>query len=137
MPHRGFEPASAACRSDALPTELHPHPLCSLAFQSLLKETAAPMNKLSLSSHTRCWSLGGRGRVWTLEVWHVRVVRLLMYPLCADVGGCERCCCVSPRIWVLVIASTSGQTIRIVGYSLAGRSAVPERIPVKRLLEFS
>ena len=24
LPHRGFEPASAACRSDALPTELHP-----------------------------------------------------------------------------------------------------------------
>ena len=24
-PHRGIEPASAACRSDALPTELHPH----------------------------------------------------------------------------------------------------------------
>ena len=27
LPHRGIEPASAACRSDALPTELHPHPL--------------------------------------------------------------------------------------------------------------
>ena len=24
LPHRGIEPASAACRSDALPTELHP-----------------------------------------------------------------------------------------------------------------
>ena len=27
LPHRGIEPASAACRSDALPTELHPHPI--------------------------------------------------------------------------------------------------------------
>ena len=26
LPHRGIEPASAVCRSDALPTELHPHP---------------------------------------------------------------------------------------------------------------
>ena len=26
LPHRGTEPASTACRSDALPTELHPHP---------------------------------------------------------------------------------------------------------------
>ena len=26
MPHRGIEPASAACWSDALPTELHPLP---------------------------------------------------------------------------------------------------------------
>ena len=26
QPHRGIEPASAACRSDALPTELHPRP---------------------------------------------------------------------------------------------------------------
>ena len=29
LTHRGIEPASAACRSDALPTELHPHPGCS------------------------------------------------------------------------------------------------------------
>ena len=27
LPDRGIEPASAACRSDALPTELHPHHL--------------------------------------------------------------------------------------------------------------
>ena len=27
LPHRGIESASAACRSDALPTELHPCPL--------------------------------------------------------------------------------------------------------------
>ena len=26
LPNRGIEPASAACRVDALPTELHPHP---------------------------------------------------------------------------------------------------------------
>ena len=26
--HRGIEPASAACRSDALPTVLHPAPFC-------------------------------------------------------------------------------------------------------------
>ena len=26
FPHRGIEPASAACQSDALPTELHPRP---------------------------------------------------------------------------------------------------------------
>ena len=26
LPHQGIEPASAACRSDALPTELYPHP---------------------------------------------------------------------------------------------------------------
>ena len=26
LPHRGIDSASAACRSDALPTELHPHP---------------------------------------------------------------------------------------------------------------
>ena len=34
LPHRGIEPAPAACRSDALPTELHPHPLsaCFHAF---------------------------------------------------------------------------------------------------------
>ena len=25
LPHQGIEPASAACRSDTLPTELHPH----------------------------------------------------------------------------------------------------------------
>ena len=25
LPHRGIEPASAACRSGALPTKLHPH----------------------------------------------------------------------------------------------------------------
>ena len=25
LPHRGIEPASVVCRSDALPTELHPH----------------------------------------------------------------------------------------------------------------
>ena len=27
LPHRGIEPAAAACRSDALPAELHPHPI--------------------------------------------------------------------------------------------------------------
>ena len=27
LPHREIESASAACRSDALPTELHPHPI--------------------------------------------------------------------------------------------------------------
>ena len=26
LPHRGIEPASTACRPDALPSELHPHP---------------------------------------------------------------------------------------------------------------
>ena len=26
LPHRGTDPASAACRFDALPTELHPRP---------------------------------------------------------------------------------------------------------------
>ena len=26
LPHREIEPVSAACRSDALPTKLHPHP---------------------------------------------------------------------------------------------------------------
>ena len=26
LPHRAIEPVSAVCRSDALPTELHPHP---------------------------------------------------------------------------------------------------------------
>ena len=30
MPNRGIEPASAACRSDALPTELHPRPFDDL-----------------------------------------------------------------------------------------------------------
>ena len=30
LPHRGTESALAACRSDALPTELHPHPLRSI-----------------------------------------------------------------------------------------------------------
>ena len=27
LPHRGIELASAACRSDAVPTELHPRPM--------------------------------------------------------------------------------------------------------------
>ena len=32
-PHGGIEPASAACRSDALPAELHPHPeLCRVYY---------------------------------------------------------------------------------------------------------
>ena len=26
LPHRGIEPASSACRTDAVPIELHPHP---------------------------------------------------------------------------------------------------------------
>ena len=30
LPHRGIEPASAACRSDILSTELHPHPCVQL-----------------------------------------------------------------------------------------------------------
>ena len=30
MPHRGIEPASAACRSNTLTTELHPHPSLTL-----------------------------------------------------------------------------------------------------------
>ena len=30
LPHRRIESASAACRSDALPTELHPHPHLAL-----------------------------------------------------------------------------------------------------------
>ena len=30
-PHRGIESASAACRSDALPTELPPYPICTQA----------------------------------------------------------------------------------------------------------
>ena len=29
LPHWGTEPGSVACQSDALPTELHPHPLAS------------------------------------------------------------------------------------------------------------
>ena len=29
LPHRRIEPASAACRSDALPIELHPRPTTS------------------------------------------------------------------------------------------------------------
>ena len=36
LPYRGIEPASAACRSNALPTELHPHPfedICILITQ--------------------------------------------------------------------------------------------------------
>ena len=34
LPHRGNEPASAACRSDTLPTELHPHPKRGIAIIS-------------------------------------------------------------------------------------------------------
>ena len=38
---RGIKPASVACRSDTLPTELHPHPLImlSLAAWSLVKNS--------------------------------------------------------------------------------------------------
>ena len=34
LPHRGIEPASAACRSDTLRTELDPHPLCKIKCQN-------------------------------------------------------------------------------------------------------
>ena len=27
LPHQGIEPALAACQPDAVPTELHPHPI--------------------------------------------------------------------------------------------------------------
>ena len=33
MPHRGIEPAPSACRSDAQPTELHPHLIASTLVQ--------------------------------------------------------------------------------------------------------
>ena len=41
LPHRGIEPVSAACRSDALPTELHPHPISkSLDIKSFFMVTS-------------------------------------------------------------------------------------------------
>ena len=36
LPHRGIEPASAACRSDAGPTELHPHTVVTLLYSQLI-----------------------------------------------------------------------------------------------------
>ena len=49
-PHGGIEPASAACRSDALPTELHPHPTLGkcfgvpASFSYLLRCVGDPVN---------------------------------------------------------------------------------------------
>ena len=41
LPHRGIEPALVACRSYALPTELHPHPLRLSSVISLVLPRAA------------------------------------------------------------------------------------------------
>ena len=39
LPRRGIEPATAACRSDALPTDLHPHAVRPLTRTSCLQRT--------------------------------------------------------------------------------------------------
>ena len=47
LPHRGIEPASAACWSSAVPTELHPHALQRVAyFQTSALEDGCPTETL-------------------------------------------------------------------------------------------
>ena len=61
LPHRGIEPASAACRSDALPIELHPHP-----------ENLACKRRKRRHIHLRascCCSIGGGGIFSLARIW--------------------------------------------------------------------
>ena len=48
-PHHGIEPVSTACRSDALPTELHPHPNKASPKRSMFRSSAAYSHLHSLS----------------------------------------------------------------------------------------
>ena len=42
LPHQGIEPESAACRSDSLPTELHPHNgICHYAYIHIYIKTVS------------------------------------------------------------------------------------------------
>ena len=50
LPHWGIAPASAACRSDALATELHPHPRSGV--NAWTWSTTAEYNDLGASSWT-------------------------------------------------------------------------------------
>ena len=68
FPHRGIEPASAACRSDVLPTELHP------CLYSVIVSVTFPLKMTSNYSQQRVstgrtilrsisdWSLENRGQ---------------------------------------------------------------------------
>ena len=49
LPDRGIDPASAACRSDALPTELHPRSQMTRPFSELLKSLLVPAGTKDLS----------------------------------------------------------------------------------------
>ena len=54
MPHRGIEPASAAFRSDAVPTDLHPHPLgikCTDATVAPTRTRNGELRTQKLKSH--------------------------------------------------------------------------------------
>ena len=63
LPHRGIEPASAACRSDALLAELYPQPVSSLSLydegtcirNSESQPTSDWRNCVSLRFDHRCW----------------------------------------------------------------------------------
>ena len=65
--HRGIEPASAACRSDALPTELHP-PLCHMCTERLTSQPeksvctaqiaeSVSLEKMTAFRHCTCYAL--------------------------------------------------------------------------------
>ena len=51
LPHRGTEPASAACRYDALPTELHPHPVSHFQFSFCLLHSNSKKKNYELLAH--------------------------------------------------------------------------------------
>ena len=84
MPHREIEPASAGCRSDALPTELQPHPsgdLPSVAFvfqvgmKTILNCSSASRLSPTLPSDSGMPSLGRRENMSLLQLF-ARSLRL-------------------------------------------------------------
>ena len=70
LPHRGIEPASTACQSDALPVELHPHPQVprDILRTSPARNTWIPLTS-GLHPRTQMFSLvfirGHAGSVWS------------------------------------------------------------------------
>ena len=52
LPHQGTEPASTACRSDALPTELHPHPADTLMLTHQVTEQVGYINDPAGTQHS-------------------------------------------------------------------------------------
>ena len=64
MPHRGFEPASAACRSDALSTEPHPHPERKRKLLDLVWNAAAVIPCEGVRVCSLCFPMPG---IWAPE----------------------------------------------------------------------